>query len=138
MHLMHCNHMHFGSCRPDAGPWQAFPLLSGGQQALAALALSLAVHGTLRPAWFLCDEVDAALDVRRAAHLGAYMAATPTQFLVISHKPQVGHPAQHCAAAVSRVGMHDWHAFAAEPNDQENINAAHALGGLACQHHQKQ
>eukprot|EP00892_Ulva_mutabilis_P012333 jgi/Ulvmu1/9472/UM052_0041.1 len=77
------------SVRPDAAAWQAFPLLSGGQQALAALALSLAVHSTLRPAWFLCDEVDAALDVRRAHHLAAYMAASATQFLVISHKPQV-------------------------------------------------
>lgn len=76
-------------CRPDACAWQPFPQLSGGQQALAALALSLAVHSTLRPSWFLCDEVDAALDVRRATELAAYMAASPTQFLVISHKPQV-------------------------------------------------
>jgi hypothetical protein len=36
----------------------------------------------------MCDEVDAALDVGRAAHLAAYISRSSTQFLVISHKPQ--------------------------------------------------
>ena len=77
------------ACRPDTAAWRPFSQLSGGQQALAALALSFAVHSTKRAAWFLCDEVDAALDVSRAAHLASYVARSRTQFLVISHKPQV-------------------------------------------------
>lgn len=76
-------------CRPDNSTWRTFEQLSGGQQALAALALSLAVHSTFAMAWFLCDEVDAALDVLRAAHLADYMAQSATQFVVVSHKPQV-------------------------------------------------
>ena len=76
-------------CRPDSRTWRSFQQLSGGQQALAALALSLAVHSTFPVAWFLCDEVDAALDVLRASHLADYMLHSSTQFIVVSHKPQV-------------------------------------------------
>ena len=86
-------------CRPDAATWRSFEQLSGGQQALAALALSLAIHSTFAMAWFLCDEVDAALDVLRAAHLADFMAMSSTQFIVVSHKPQV-RCRQHVLASV--------------------------------------
>jgi chromosome segregation ATPase len=76
------------SCRPDQHNWRPFQQLSGGQQALAALALAFAAHTISGSTWFLCDEVDAALDVSRAAHLGAYMRQSDTQFVVVSHKPQ--------------------------------------------------
>jgi chromosome segregation ATPase len=69
--------------------WRSFEQLSGGQQALAALALSLAIHSTLKSSWFLCDEADAALDVLRASHLADFMLHSDKQFLVVSHKPEV-------------------------------------------------
>ena len=47
------------------------------------------MHSTFPVAWFLCDEVDAALDVLRASHLANYMLQSSTQFIVVSHKPQV-------------------------------------------------
>ena len=74
--------------RPGQGAWRCFQELSGGQQALAALALSLAIHAASPSTWFLCDEVDAALDVLRASQLAAYMRRSATQFVVVSHKPQ--------------------------------------------------
>lgn len=69
--------------------WRNFQQLSGGQQALAALSLSLAIHSTFQSSWFLCDEVDAALDVLRASSLADFMLKSPKQFLVVSHKPEV-------------------------------------------------
>jgi chromosome segregation ATPase len=69
--------------------WRDFQQLSGGQQALAALSLSLAIHSTFESAWFLCDEVDAALDVMRASSLADFMLGSSKQFLVVSHKPEV-------------------------------------------------
>jgi ABC-type lipoprotein export system ATPase subunit len=75
-------------CRPDDSNWRPFQQLSGGQQALAALALSIAAHTISGSSWFLCDEVDAALDVSRASQLGTFMRSSGTQFIVVSHKPQ--------------------------------------------------
>ena len=105
--------------RPDATAWRPFATLSGGQQALAALALCLALQDAAPAPFYFFDEIDAALDSVNAARVADFLAAAsgarslarrclphgaPTadedaittplhlapQFLVVSHKEHVG------------------------------------------------
>jgi hypothetical protein len=105
--------------RPDEHRWRPFASLSGGQQALASLALSLALQAVRPSPFVFLDEVDAALDtaaagrvacvLRAAAGYGAEneandarggcegggggagsgLSGSRTQFILVSHKPQV-------------------------------------------------
>jgi chromosome segregation protein len=66
-------------------------LLSGGEQALTALALIFAVFLTNPSPICVLDEVDAPLDdynVERFCNLlGAMLERTQTRFLIITHNP---------------------------------------------------
>eukprot|EP00927_Polykrikos_kofoidii_P035146 TRINITY_DN29720_c0_g1_i1.p1 TRINITY_DN29720_c0_g1~~TRINITY_DN29720_c0_g1_i1.p1 ORF type:complete len:1303 (-),score=285.99 TRINITY_DN29720_c0_g1_i1:36-3944(-) len=59
-------------------------LLSGGEQALAALALIFAIQAHQRPPFLVLDEVDAHLDTRRVRALATYVERSAKQMLVIS------------------------------------------------------
>lgn len=77
--------------QPPGKKLQSLSLLSGGEQALTAIALVFALfHANAAPICVL-DEVDAPLDdanVDRLTALLAQMAhATPTRFLVVTHNP---------------------------------------------------
>ena len=65
-------------------------LLSGGEQALTALALIFAVFLTNPSPICVLDEVDAPLDdanVERFATFSTRCAETETRFLIITHHP---------------------------------------------------
>lgn len=51
-----------GACRPDRVRWRPFPSLSGGQQALATLALCFALQAAFPSPFYFFDEIDCALD----------------------------------------------------------------------------
>jgi chromosome segregation ATPase len=74
--------------------WRSIDRLSGGQQALCGLALSLAAQRTSPSPLYIMDELDAALDassVKRAAQLLRTKAtsAHAAQYIVVSHRPQM-------------------------------------------------
>ncbi|MDB5522446.1 MAG: smc [Rhizobium sp.] len=77
--------------RPPGKKPQTMTLLSGGEQALTALALIFAVFLTNPAPICVLDEVDAPLDdhnVERYCNLMDEMAATTeTRFLIITHNP---------------------------------------------------
>ncbi len=77
--------------RPPGKKTQALSLLSGGEQALTAMALIFAVFLTNPAPICVLDEVDAPLDdanVERFCNLLDNMCArTKTRFLVITHNP---------------------------------------------------
>ncbi|KAG1668630.1 hypothetical protein FOA52_002483 [Chlamydomonas sp. UWO 241] len=113
--------------RPDARRWRPFSSLSGGQQALSTLALAFATQAAFPSPFYVLDEVDAALDTLNAEAVADYMRACaagvvptrpgmhtppaaaggaamrPTQFIVVSHKPQVFEKAQ-CLVGVYTHG----------------------------------
>lgn len=65
--------------------WRPFNSLSGGQQALACLALSFAMQAAFPAPFFFYDEIDSALDVATAERVGAYLrneASGSAQYLV--------------------------------------------------------
>ena len=76
--------------KPDATPWRPFRLLSGGQQALGALALTLALHACYPQPIFILDEIDAALDAKKVEKVAQVLAASArssgSQLLVVSHR----------------------------------------------------
>lgn len=51
--------------RPDRQRWRAFAVLSGGQQALATLALCFALQAAFPSPFYFFDEIDASLDTVR-------------------------------------------------------------------------
>lgn len=88
------------------GGWKPFSTLSGGQQALAALSLNMAIQQCYHSPFYFLDEVDAALgtvcsctmsDVptdrlnceRVAQYLRHQAAHHIAQFIVISQRPQM-------------------------------------------------
>jgi chromosome segregation protein len=77
--------------RPPGKRQQVLSLLSGGEQALTALALIFAVFLTNPSPICVLDEVDAPLDdynVERFCNLlGAMLERTRTRFLIITHNP---------------------------------------------------
>ena len=77
-------------CRPDVHRSRPFGSLSGGQQALATLALSLALQAAFPSPFYFFDEIDSALDTSNASRVAQYIASQKgAQYLVVSHKPQV-------------------------------------------------
>lgn len=51
--------------RPDRQRWRPFPALSGGQQALATLAVCFALQAAFPSPLYFFDEIDASLDTVR-------------------------------------------------------------------------
>lgn len=110
--------------RPPGQRWRPFAALSGGQQALAALALSFALQELFPSPFYWFDEIDASLDTRAAARVAGYVLrlardtttegaapaqggglppqqahssnaiAPSAQYVIVSHKPQVFERAQ--------------------------------------------
>jgi chromosome segregation protein len=78
-------------CRPPGKKPQVLTLLSGGEKALAALALIFAVFLTNPSPICVLDEVDAPLDDSNVDRFCAMMEemarSTDTRFLVITHHP---------------------------------------------------
>jgi len=50
------------ACRPDRQRWRPFASLSGGQHALATLALCFALQAAAPSPFYFFDEIDCALD----------------------------------------------------------------------------
>jgi chromosome segregation ATPase len=53
--------------------WCSFNSLSGGQQALAALALSFSLQLQFPSPFYFFDEIDAALDTKTAQLVASYI-----------------------------------------------------------------
>lgn len=77
--------------QPPGKKLQSLSLLSGGEQALTAIALIFALFRTNVAPVCVLDEVDAPLDdanVERLTHLLLHMAeTTATRFLIVTHNP---------------------------------------------------
>ena len=81
---------HHDGCRPDNHRWRPFNSLSGGQQALATLALSFAMQAAFPASFYFFDEIDSALDAPTAKRVGTFMRnQDDAQYLVVSHKPEI-------------------------------------------------
>lgn len=99
-------------------------LLSGGQQALAALALTLGTSAVYPCPFYCVDEIDAALDTRAVAAVarvverlsspavpsasaaGAAAVAIPrAQFVVVSHRPQMYEKADRLIGVFTQGGQ---------------------------------
>jgi chromosome segregation protein len=65
----------------------SMPLLSGGERALTALALVLALQKVSPSPFYVFDEVDAALDEANIIHFADLLEkrAESSQFLVVTH-----------------------------------------------------
>ena len=96
-------------CRPDAHRSRPFGSLSGGQQALATLALSFALQAAFPSPFYFFDEIDSALDTSNASRVADYIASQKdAQYLVVSHKPQVCFSPCHscCSCGVQLYAQH--------------------------------
>ena len=80
-------------CKPDKLEWKAFSKLSGGQQALCACVLSLAMQKTFPSPVFFCDELDASLDTRNIRNVALLLDKTSKtgncQFVCVSLRHQM-------------------------------------------------
>ncbi|PRW44928.1 nuclear condensin complex subunit isoform A [Chlorella sorokiniana] len=93
--------------RPDRQQWRPFQALSGGQQALATLALCFALQAAFPSPFYFFDEIDASLDTVNAGRVAEYIAAqraSGAQYIVVSHKPQVYEQAGCLVGVYSRYG----------------------------------
>ncbi|TMW60863.1 hypothetical protein Poli38472_000905 [Pythium oligandrum] len=81
------------NCKPDENHWQHFVGLSGGQQVVCSVSLMLAFQASFSCPFYICDEIDAALDTINVSKLGKLLLQqsekTKTQFLIVSHRPEM-------------------------------------------------
>lgn len=76
--------------RPPRAEWTRFEQLSGGQQALVAVALNLCLHEVDASPFCLFDEIDAALDTQRVQALADHVVQrTFSQTLFVSHRKEL-------------------------------------------------
>ncbi|KAI8034191.1 structural maintenance of chromosomes protein 4-like [Drosophila gunungcola] len=75
--------------RPPKKSWSRISNLSGGEKAICSLALIFALHHYKPSPLYVLDAVDASLDYKNVACVGAYIKKfmRNTQFIVISHRP---------------------------------------------------
>lgn len=95
-------------CRPDRSEWKSFEKLSGGQQALVACALSLALQISFPSPVFFCDEIDASLDSRNIERVARLIQRTSKkqhcQFIFISLRCQMYELANRLVGVYSLAG----------------------------------
>jgi chromosome segregation protein len=76
--------------QPPHAEWTRFETLSGGQQALVAVALNLSLHEADGGAICLFDEIDAALDSQRVKALADHVCTRKeTQSVFVSHRREL-------------------------------------------------
>jgi len=102
--------------KPPRSEWTRFEQLSGGQKALVAVALQLALQTPGSQHTVLFDEIDAALDSRRTQALAAYIRAQSFQSIFISHRPQMLDVSRQLIGTYSLCGASQSAALAFEPS----------------------
>ncbi|KAJ5072881.1 structural maintenance of chromosomes smc family member [Anaeramoeba ignava] len=80
--------------KPDNTTWKMFRNLSGGQKALATLALTLSLQKKYSSPIFVWDEFDSSLDVSTIDRVGKFISKisqneNSSQFIVVSHSSQM-------------------------------------------------
>ena len=94
---------------PD-GEWTRFETLSGGQQALVAVSLTLALHEAEAAPFVLFDEIDAALDTQRVQGLTQHFTSPGEngkprqQRILVSHRREPIEASGRLIGTYSRVG----------------------------------
>lgn len=79
-------------CKPNAkAQWQEFYCLSGGQQAICALSLTLALQHVYPCPLYVCDEIDASLDCDNVSKLASVLVKisqeqSHLQCIIVSHR----------------------------------------------------
>ena len=91
---MHCKEITASaSGLAGAYQWKSVMSMSGGQQALASLALTLAINEAYPSPFLFIDEIDASLDVRAtssvADEITRTVAENQTQVVAVTHRPQM-------------------------------------------------
>jgi structural maintenance of chromosome 3 (chondroitin sulfate proteoglycan 6) len=128
---------------PGAGEASALQALSGGQKTLVALALIFAIQRCDPAPFYLCDEIDAALDPQYRTAVAALVARTSAsppskaQFILTTFHPQLIAAADRVfgvshAARVSRlavVGREDALLFVQSEEERARAVAEAAAGG---------
>jgi len=78
------------SAKPADSEWMRFDQLSGGQQAIVAVALNLSFQVRQSASLCIFDEIDAALDTQRTQELARHVAArVGSQAIFVSHRPSM-------------------------------------------------
>ncbi|KAL8269993.1 hypothetical protein Esti_006093 [Eimeria stiedai] len=79
------------SVRPPKKSWRQIQNLSGGERTLSSLSLVFALHHYKPTCVYFLDEIDAALDHRNVAILGAFILqkTRDAQFIIISLRNQL-------------------------------------------------
>ena len=76
--------------KPPRAEWTRFEMLSGGQQALVAVALNLSLHEADGAPFCLFDEIDAALDTQRVQALAEHVRSrNGSQSIFVSHRREL-------------------------------------------------
>ena len=75
------------------GNYRELKSLSGGQQSIFCLSLSLSIQRLFPSPFWIMDEIDAALDVVVVSNLAKLLQSkarsSNTQFLVVTHRPEM-------------------------------------------------
>lgn len=72
------------SIMPPKKAWKQISNLSGGEKTLASLSLIFALHKFRPSAFYIMDEIDAALDYKNVSVIAQYLERVRSQFIIIS------------------------------------------------------
>ncbi|KAI5168329.1 structural maintenance of chromosome 4 [Pancytospora epiphaga] len=72
------------SIMPPKKAWKQVSNLSGGEKTLASLSLIFALHKYRPSAFYVMDEIDAALDYKNVGVIAQYIKSINSQFIIIS------------------------------------------------------
>jgi chromosome segregation ATPase len=80
-------------CRPPKQGFLEFKSLSGGQQALAAVVLSVSLQRVSPMPFYIMDEIDSSLDSENVFNITALLSneskKSGVQYILVTHRPEM-------------------------------------------------